>query len=139
MAGLIAALALSGAWPAYGADAPVDLRMDTDLTIGGVGVACTGIGESKQDPRWLAYPVRVEFANLRQEHLIGAEVTLSTMQRVPIMHVTCQGAWLLLKLPDRSSYRLEARIVGETAPAQSRVVRSPAHGQARVVIAFPGL
>jgi hypothetical protein len=139
LAGIAAVVCLAGAAPTADVAPAVNLQMDTELNMGGVGVACTGIGESKQDPRWLSYPVRVEFSDMQQQYLVGAEVTLSTMRRVPLLHVTCQGAWLLLKLPDHNAYRLEASIIGASAPAQSRTVRSPARGQARVVIAFPGI
>jgi len=48
-------------------------------TIGGVDTVCTGIGEEAQkDPRWLAYPVRIEFSNGGAQYLSGAHVELTT-------------------------------------------------------------
>lgn len=127
------------ATPAEGIEPPVSLRQDAESTIGSIGVACTGIAGSKDDPRWLAYPLRIEFANDRREHLIGAQVTVSTMEHQQVMNVSCWGAWLLLKPPGQDSYRIEAKIIGETVPAQSTTVRAPANGQTRVVLEFPGV
>jgi len=118
---------------------PLRLPMDSEQAIGGMSVACSGIGEAKSDPRWLEFPIRVEFANDKHEHLIGASVSISTARAEPVMEVSCMGAWLLLRPADQATYRLEARIIGETAPPQSRTIKTPAHGQTRVVITFPGV
>ena len=36
----------------------VNLPIDRPTTVGGVEVACTGIGQTRTDPKWPAYPVR---------------------------------------------------------------------------------
>jgi hypothetical protein len=137
--GLALGIMLAGAAPASGADAPTKLRLDAETSIGGIGVACTGIGDSKEDPRWLAYPLRIEFANDLREHLVGAQVTVSTMEHQQLMNVTCWGSWLLLKPPGRDSYRIEGRIIGENVPPKGATVQAPANGQTRVVLEFPGV
>jgi hypothetical protein len=38
---------------------------DTPTTIDGVKAVCTGVGESKNDPRWRAYPLKLVFANTK--------------------------------------------------------------------------
>jgi len=115
------------------------LQLDAETMIGGIGVACTGIGESKHEARWNDYPLRIEFANDLREYLIGTKVTVSTMEQQPIMNVSCWGSWLLLKPPARDSYRVEARIIGETGPSQITTVQAPTSGQARIVLEFPGV
>jgi len=137
--GLALALTLSGAAPAGSTTPPVKLQLDSETEIGDIGVACTGIGRSKEDPRWRAYPLRIEFANDLGEHLIGAEVAVSTMDGQQLIDVICWGPWLLLKPPGRASYRVEAKIIGETVAAQSATVQAPANGQARVVLEFHGV
>lgn len=137
LVGLIIGMASFSVSPARSAETPVQLQLDTETTLGGIGVACTGIGSSKDDPRWSAYPVRVEFANPEHEYIIGAIVTISDMKKAPIVTVSCPGPWLLLKLPDRSSYRLDAYLSDVSTPPQSRVVKAPAQGQIRVVLTFP--
>ena len=133
------AFGLVAAAPAGASGAPVNLRQDAEQAIGGIGVACTGIAGSKEDPRWQAYPLRIEFANDRREHLVGAQVRLSDASGDELMNVTCWGAWLLLKPPGQESYTLEATIIGEAAPARRATVRAPASGQTRIVLEFPGV
>ena len=138
VAGMIAGMALFSASPTLSAETPVQLQLDAETTINGVGVACTGIGGSKNDPRWLAYPVRVEFANAQHEYLIGAVLTLSNTNGAPLFTVSCPGPLLMLKLPDHSSYHLDAHMSDADAPVLSRIVKAPAQGQIRVVLTFPG-
>jgi hypothetical protein len=115
---------------------PVAVSLDTETVISGVGVGCTGIGGTKNDPKWLAYPVRLEFANTKREYLIGMIVTLSDAKGTPLFTVSCQGPWLPLKLPDQKSYHVEARPTAGGA-SESTAVKSPAKGQTRVVLVFP--
>jgi hypothetical protein len=83
--------------------------------------------------------VRVEFANTQHEYVIGMILTLSDSHGAPMFTVSCPGPWLVLKLPDRSSYRLGAHISDANTPLLSRVVVAPAQGQSRVVLTFPGM
>jgi hypothetical protein len=138
---LTAWAALAGAAPAQtpdaaaSPDAPVKMGWDSEMTLAGVGAACTGIGQTKDDPKWLAYPLRIEFANRAREYLINATVTLSDDKSAKLFTVTCPGAWLLLKLPSPASYRVDALVNGRAAPTTT--VKSPAKGQQRVILVFP--
>jgi hypothetical protein len=133
------AVMLALATPVSASGAPASLGQDAETSIGGVGVACTGIGGSKEEPRWRAYPLRIEFANDLREHLIGAQVRVTDETGREVMNVTCWGAWLLLKPPGDGAYTIEATIIGESVPAQKATVRAPASGQARIVLEFPGV
>ncbi len=137
--GLFVGMALFSPSPSRSAETTIQLKLDAETTIVGVGIACTGIGGTKHDPRWLAYPVRVEFANSQHEYLLDAIVTLSDVKGAPMFTVFCPGAWLLLKLPDRSPYHLDARLSDANTPPQSAIVKAPAQGQTRVVLTFPGM
>jgi hypothetical protein len=132
-------LCLLAASPGAAQDAPMRLALDREETFSGIGVACTGIGESKQDPRWQAYPLRIEFANERREYLIGAQVKLHDEAGRQLMDIACWGAWLLLRPPGRDSYRIEATMIGDDAEPQSATIRAPADGQARIVLQFSGV
>jgi hypothetical protein len=114
---------------------PVKMGWDSEMTLAGVGTACTGIGQTKDDPKWLAYPLRIEFANRAREYLIDATVTLSDDKGAKLFTVTCPGAWLLLKLPSPAAYRVDALVSGRAAPTTT--VKSPAKGQQRVILVFP--
>ncbi len=116
-------------------NAPVKMGWDSEMTLAGIGLACTGIGGSKDDPKWLAYPLRIEFANRAREYLINATVTLTDDKGAKLFTVVCPGAWLLLKVPSAAPYRVDALVNGRAAPATT--VKSPAKGQQRVILVFP--
>jgi hypothetical protein len=121
--------------PAPSPETPVKMGWDSEMTIAGVGLACTGIGGTKDDPKWLAYPLRIEFANRAREYLINATVTLSDDKGAKLFTVACPGAWLLLKLPSPTAYRVDALVNARAAPTTT--VKSPAKGQTRVILVFP--
>ncbi len=52
---------------------PCAFLLDHETTIAGIGVACTGIGQTKNDPKWQAYPVLVEYAGPGGELLAGTK------------------------------------------------------------------
>jgi hypothetical protein len=118
---------------------PVRVPLDQETTIAGVGVACTGIGQTKSDPKWQAYPVLVEFAGPGGEFLADESMSVSDAKGTQLMTVACEGPWILLKLPPGKVYRVEGR-VGRTAErTASGTVKAPSHGQARFVLRFPPL
>jgi hypothetical protein len=121
--------------PAAWADAPVPL--DTPTTIGGVDTVCTGIGEEAQkDPRWLAYPVRIEFSNGGAQYLSGAHVELTTASGRPVLGLDCQGSWVLFRLAP-GSYKVTATLMSEPGGGTSSATFSPPRsGQKRVVLDF---
>lgn len=134
---LSAGLTLGSAATMAQNEPPTQLALDAEQVIDGVGVACTGIGGTKDDPKWRAYPVRVEFANKAREYLLGATVTLADTKGAPMFTVSCGGPWLLLKPPDSADYHLEARIIDPSTAPQKAIVKSPARGQIRVILTFP--
>jgi len=132
---IAAALALGAATQA--AAQPVTVPLDGETTIGRVGVACTGIGETKNQPKWLAYPVRVEFATADRAYLAGETLTLSGPGGHALLSVNCEGPWVLLRLPDARTYTVTAQLTDQPAAPRSTPVKTPKHGQARFVITFP--
>src|SRR5437763_7852691 len=83
-----------GAMPQHQGSTP----MDTPTAVGGIGAVCTGVGEEAQNPRWLAYPVRIEFSNGGAQYLAGAHVQVTTAGGKPIAGVDCDGPWVLFRL-----------------------------------------
>ena len=132
-----AATCMIGAAASAGAQTPVSVPLDTETTINGVGVACTGIGQTKDQARWGAYPIRLEFADAKQDYLAGEIVTLSHEKGAPILTVACDGPWLLLKLPTAGPYKVDARLMETDTGQQSATVRSPEQGQTRFILTFP--
>jgi hypothetical protein len=135
MKSAVAALVLAAAVAAPALAQPRHTPMDRDLVIDGVGVACTGIGQTKADPHWLSYPVRIEFSNPRHEYLIGADVEVLSHGK-PVVSVGCEGPWVLLKLAP-GSYTVRAHLLEGAGRDATTTIRPPSHGQGRFVIVFP--
>jgi len=113
------------------------VAMDQPLILSGVDTVCTGIGSDAQhDPRWAAYPIRVEFANGAAQYLSGAHVELSTAAGKHLASLDCDGPWVLFKLaPGR--YKVSATLIGDAAAGTSSASFSPpASGQKRVELGF---
>jgi hypothetical protein len=136
---LAAAVILAGGtagylWPAR-ADSYVP--MDNPVSINGVDTVCTGIGdEAQHEPRWLAYPVRIEFSNGGAQYLSGAHVVLSAAGGKALTALDCAGPWVLFKLAP-GSYKVDASLLNNQGGGVSSATFSPPPtGQKRVVLQF---
>ena len=109
--------------------------LDSETAIGGVAVACTGIGQTREDPRWAAYPVRIEVSDAQNAYLAGAVVQVRARDGKPLLAAECDGPWLLVK-PPKGRYVAEARIMGSPARPRSAPFTVPQTGQVRVVLQF---
>jgi hypothetical protein len=121
---------------AHAADEPQALTVDAETQVGGVPVACTGIGQMRNDPRWQAYGVRIEVSNAMNEYLVGEAVTVRDKAGAEILSVTCDAPWVLIKLPP-GAYVVEGRILGSPAKPRSAPFSPPKSGQMRLVLQFP--
>ena len=132
----LACLALAaGAAPAL-AD---PLVMDQPISLNGIQTVCTGIGdEAQHDPRWTAYPIRVEFSNGGAQYLSGAHLVLKDSGGKDVTSLDCSGPWVLFQLPAGKSYIAAATFSDDAADGErSAKFTVPDHGQKRVVLAFP--
>lgn len=111
------------------------IPLDSETSIGGIGAACTGIGQMRDDPRWLAYPVRVEISDAKNAYLAGEIVQVRAADGKPLLNAECDGPWLLLKLP-KGRYVVQARLIDYNAKPRSAPVTAPSSGQVRVVLQF---
>ncbi|HUO91711.1 MAG TPA: hypothetical protein VMU22_02265 [Rhizomicrobium sp.] len=120
-------------WPAR---AQNYVSMDNPIMVNGIDTVCTGIGdEAQHDPRWAAYPIRVEFSNGGAQYLSGAHVSL-TQGGKTLAALDCAGSWVLFKLPP-GEYRVEASLLNnQGGGVTSAAFSPPAHGQKRVVLQF---
>src|SRR3954465_3328257 len=83
---------------------------DTPTTINGVEAVCTGVGSSKDDPRWRAYPVKIVLATTGGANLANAHVSLGKGGR-EIAALDCDAPWILLR-PASGSYSATATLIG---------------------------
>jgi hypothetical protein len=120
-----------------GADLPVQtLPVDQGSDVAGIPAACTGMGETRLDPKWSAYPVRVEFSNARAEYLTDAQIVLTDAKGKVLLKVSCDAPWVLLK-PPAGSYAVYGQLLESSAKSRSATFKVPAKGQTRVVLEFP--
>lgn len=109
------------------------LTHNTPTEVNGVETVCTGIdSDTRKDPRWAAYPLRLEFAAGNRAYVSNETVNITNAQG-SVLHVQCPGAWVLAKLP-AGKYSVTASVEGTTKTASVNVPRT---GQARVVMHFP--
>lgn len=126
------ALASFGCSAALAADV-VKLPADEPSEVNGFEVACTGVGEeARNDPRWLSYPVRIEFANADAQYLSDAVLTVAKPGGQQLFQVTCDSPWVLANLAP-GKYVLSATYEGIT---KTEKFTSPKAGQARYVVRF---
>jgi len=121
-------------WPVQ---ADVPMPMDNPISIDGVQTVCTGIGdEAQHDPRWLAYPIRIEFSNGGSQYLSGAHVVLSSAGGKTLAALDCEGPWVLFQVGP-GAYKVTATLTGQqSAPPATATFSPPSKGQKRVVLDF---
>ena len=115
---------------------PKALTVDDETLAGGVPVACTGVGQTRLDPKWQAYGVRVEVSNAMNEYLVGAAVTVRDRSGAEVLSVACDAPWVLMKLPP-GAYVVEGRLLNSPARPRSAPFSPPRTGQMRLVLQFP--
>ena len=106
---------------------------DTPKAIDGIETVCDGITiANRNDPKWRAYSLRMEFAGKGGQYLGGE--TVSVKGEELDVSVTCQGPWVLMKLP-AGSYHISADV--PDAGHQEMNVRVSANGQHVAMFSFP--
>ena len=88
------ALGLAGAAWAQSDFAPEN----TPVTVSGIETICDGTGlDSRQDARWRAYPMQLEFVGKDGQYLGDEKISVSG--NGVNLSVHCPGPWVLMKLP----------------------------------------
>jgi hypothetical protein len=106
---------------------------DQPFDVNGTEVVCTGIdSDSRHDPRWPAYPLKLEFAGAGGQYL-GEERVTVTGNGVDV-NVRCKGPWVLLRVP-AGSYSIHAEAAN--AGAKNLTVNVTGRGQTRAMVVFP--
>jgi len=132
------ALTLVGAFLASSslahADTTTAMPSDQPVDVNGYQLACTGIGdEAQQDPRWKAYPVRLEFAGGHAQYLADVTASVYDTNGRELFRVSCDSPWLLVKL-DPGKYK----VVGNFRDyIKASNFMAPKKGQARIIVRFP--
>lgn len=119
---------------AAAADSATFMPSNVPVEINGYEMACTGIGdEAQSDPRWKAFPVRIEFAGGNAQYLADVEASLFDAAGRQLARVRCDSPWLLVKLPP-ARYRVQGTYRSQVRSAN---FMAPKKGQARIIVRFP--
>lgn len=105
-------VAITGAGPAE--------VSDRVMTYDGVEYACTGIAESRSDPRWERYPLKLVFAAASGDFLANVRVKVEDASGNVALQAECDAPWLVADLP-AGRYDVTATAAGgftETASVQ---------------------
>jgi hypothetical protein len=106
---------------------------DQPFDVNGTEVVCTGIdSDSRADPRWPSYSLKLEFAGEGGQYLGEERVTVSG-DGVDV-NVRCKGPWVLMKVP-AGSYRVHATVAN--GGSKTVTVNVTGRGQTRAVLSFP--
>ena len=125
----VSILAANSAWAAE------KLQGDAPRQIRDVEAVCTGVGlDSRQDPRWQSYPLRIEIAGQGGQYLGDVALTVSRDDK-DVVSVQCDGPWILFRLPP-GRYQIQAETEGRTVRSMALV---PTTGQGRVILRFSEL
>ena len=119
-------------------DAPTRIPLDAERAIGGVNIACTGIGQQKDDLRWRAYPIRVEFATAGGDYISDEALSVMDHAGKVLASVTCEGPWILLRPDAPGNYSFKGWTPNNPGASRGGSFRIPAQGQSRLVLHFPG-
>ena len=96
---------------------------------------CTGIGlNARQDLRWTAYPLKVEIVGKAAQYLGDVRLTV-TKDLVDVVDVTCEGPWVLLRLP-KGRYEVRVTVEGVAVTSPAYVTNQE---QGRIILRFPDL
>jgi hypothetical protein len=95
----------------------------------------TGVGETKDDPLRLAYPVRTILERRRTVSPRAQRIKIVQGSNV-VASLDCAGAWVLLKGAP-GNYRVDASSTGSLGQARPAPFRLGAGAQKRIVLRFP--
>ena len=130
---MLSLAAIAAANIAY-ADEVRSLPPDEPVVVNGLNLVCTGVGEdARNDPRWLAFPVRIEFANADAQYLSDVVLAVAKADGETMFEVTCDSPWILADL-EPGRYVLHATYENFS---KNEKFTAPKSGQARFVVRFP--
>ena len=127
---LLVLFAGASAMPAAAQDR---VPFDRPTPVSGIEVVCTGIGSgAREDPRWQAYPLKVEVAGANGQFLGNVSVAFEQDGQT-LVRVACGGPWVLARLSP-GTYTFTASFEGQST---SSSVNVPMEGQGRLILRFP--
>lgn len=130
--------ALGGALLALvlGLAGPEGVRADEEGSFRGIRFACAGISkESRGDPRWQAYALKISFAAADGSYLADVDVTIRDSSGDVALEISdCLAPWVLADLAP-GSYEVTGVVLDRYS--KNQVVKVGAGGQKAVILRYP--
>jgi hypothetical protein len=131
----LAFIALALATTAAAQPAPVAVPLDAEVTLNGVGFACTGVGQTRHDPKWLTWPLRVEFSNQRRDLLTDGAVAVVDGAGHDLAAVTCEAPWILVR-PSPAARSVAGWLPGQGGKRHSAAIGKVGGAQRTIELTF---
>lgn len=71
---------------------------DEELLYKDIKYACTGVAESKEDPRWAQYPLKLMFTTGGRAYISYVEVKIVDENQKLVFEANCDAPWLVVGL-----------------------------------------
>ena len=116
--------------------APQPSLGDEEGTFRGINFACAGISkESRNDPRWQRYALKISFAAGGGGYLADVDVTVRDAAGDVVLEVNdCLGPWVLADLPP-GSYDVTGVVLNQYT--KNKAVKVGGGRQAALVLRYP--
>ncbi len=116
---------------------PLSLKAaDQEQQYKGVSFVCTGVGESKEDPKWKVYPLKLMFTGSGRAYVSEVKAEIKDASGQTVLKTECDGPWLLVKLKP-GKYQIQASADGGGTKTSSVTV--PEVGQNELVMRFSSI
>ncbi|HKY61781.1 MAG TPA: hypothetical protein VJR29_00020 [bacterium] len=117
-----------------GSAALAQVPQDQELNYQGLKYACTGVGESKEDPRWANYSAKLMFTTGGRAYVSFIQVKIENAQGKLVLEADCDAPWVLAQLPE-GSYTIKA--TADRKYPKSAKLQVGGGKQAELAIRFP--
>jgi len=83
-------------WASFSAEAQV--AQDQELTYKDLKFACTGVAESKEDPRWGKYSTKLMFTTGGRAYVSYIQLSVKDAQGNLVFETDCDAPWIVVDL-----------------------------------------
>lgn len=109
---------------------------DGEQTYQGTDYVCTGFGqETRNDPRWNGYPLKLVFATKSGAYFADVVTTIENAAGETVLRTDCNAPWVLVELPP-GQYQVTARAQPANVE-RSTTVQVQSDRQTERILHFP--
>lgn len=110
------------------------VTQDQELTYKDLKFACTGVAESKEDPRWGKYSTKLMFTTGGRAYVSYIQLSIKDAQGTLVFETECDAPWIVVDLKP-GKYSLSATAIKKYTKTATLNVGSGK--QSELAIRFP--